>query len=195
MGIRGTISNAEPPLLTANGLQNVKVADVPEFAAQIVLAGSADNATFSSWGDLQYHLLQRVETEIDRNSDEGSEGIGFWLTSPPGFDTYLKLVKEERITVNEMTLDGGFKGISFNFRPMVKDKHTRLGAYFAINPGSHKLYQLEELGWDESAGSMFYRLQGGDQDGLGATLKEYSEFGVITRNVNGALVAVNMLYN
>lgn len=194
MGIRGTIAASDPPLLTANGLQGVKVADVPEFAAQIVLAGSADTDK-STWGDLQYHLLQRVETEIDRNSDEGSEGIAFILTSPPGFDTYLKLAKEERITVNEMTLDGGFKGISFNMKPMVRDKHTRLGAYFFINPSSHKIFLLEELGWDESDGSMFYRLSGGDQDGLGATLKEYTEFGVITRNVNGALLAVNMLYN
>jgi hypothetical protein len=192
MGIRGTIAAGDPPLLTAAGLQETLVANVPEFAAQIV---GSDGTTYADWVELQYHNLQRVETEIDRNSDDGSEGVAFILTSPPGFDTYLKLAKEERITVNEMTLDGGFKGISFNMKPMVKDKHTRLGAYFFINPSSHKLFQLEELGWDESAGSMFYRLSGGDRDGLGATLKEYSELGVITRNVNGALVGIRMLYN
>jgi hypothetical protein len=192
MGIQGTISDEDPPLHTVSGLQNTLVADVPEFAAQIV---GDDGTTYADWVDLQFHLLQRVETEIDRNSNEGAEGIGFILTSPPGFDTYLKTAREEKITVNEMELDGGFKGISFNMRTIVKDKHFRLGAFAFINPGSHKLFSLEELGWDESAGSMFYRLNGGDRDGLGATLKEYSELGVITRNVNGMLVGVKMLYN
>lgn len=191
LGIRATISD-EDPVLLSGGLQGTTVAAVPEFAASIV---GDDGTTFADWVDLQYHNLQRVETEIDRNSDEGAEGIAFILTSPPGYDTYLKLAKEERITVNQMTLDGGFKGISFNNKPMVKEKHFRLGAYAFINPSSHKIFSLEELGWDESAGSMFYRLEGGDQDAIGAALKEYSELGVITRNVNGMLVGINMLYN
>ena len=197
MGIRGTISDADPVLLTSGGLQGTLVASVPEFAASIVRPGgaSSDSATYTSWVDLQYHNLQRVQTEIDRNSDIGSDGIGFILTSPPGFDTYVKLCKDERISVNNMMLDGGFKGVSFNTLPMVKDKHTRLGAYFFINPASHKIYSLDELGWDESDGSMFYRLNGGDRDALGATLKEYSELGVLDRNANGALLGITMLYN
>jgi hypothetical protein len=191
MGIRGTISDGNPPLL-ASGLQGVTVASVPEFAASIV---GSDGTTFADWQDLQYRLLQRVETEIDRNSDEGADGIAFILTSPPGLDTYVDVCKAERITVNQMTLDGGFKGVSFNQKPIVKDKHTRLGAFFFFNPSSHKLFSLAELDWDETGGSMFYRLNGGDRDALGATMKEYSELGVVTRNANGALVGINMLYN
>ena len=42
---------------------------------------------------------------------------------------------------------------------------------------------------------MFYRLNGGDRDALGATLKEYSELGVLDRNANGALLGITMLYN
>lgn len=194
MGIRGTIAAGNPPLLSASGLQGTLVANVPEFAASVVTPGS-DAATYSSWVDLQYHYLQRVETEVERNSDIGADGIAFILTSPPGYDTYVKLCKDERIAVNTMMLDGGFKGVSFNQKPMVKDKHTRLGAYFFINPSTHKIFSLDELGWDESDGSMFYRLNGGDRDALGATLKEYSELGVYERNANGALTGITMLYN
>jgi hypothetical protein len=192
-GIRATIAAGNPPLASVAGLQGVPVATVPEFAASIV---GSDGTTYSDWVDLQYHNLQRVLTEIDRNSDIGSEGVAFILTSPSGYDTYVKLCKDERITVNSMTLDGGFKGVSFNHIPMVKDKQFRLGAYAFINPSTHKLFSLAELDWDEaSTGSMFYRLSGGDRDGIGATLKEYSELGVIERNGNGMLVGINMLYN
>ncbi len=197
MGIRGTISAIDPPLLTSGGLQGTLVSAVPEFAASVVIAssGNTENDAYSTWADLRYNLLQRVETEIDRNSDEGAEGIAFILTSPPGVDTYVDVAKAERITVNQMTLDGGFKGVSFNGKPMVKDKHTRLGAFYFFNPTSHKLFSLAELDWDETGGSMFYRLNGGDRDALGATMKEYMELGVVTRNINGALLGVNMLFN
>lgn len=191
-GIRGIISASNPPLQAVAGLQGTPVGTVPDFVAQIVDAGT--DSSKSTWGDLKYHLLQRVLTEINRNSDMGAEGVKFILTSFPGLDTYVDMCKSERITVNSMTLDGGFDGVSFNRLIMVPDKHTRLGAYFFINPSTLKLYNLAPLDWDESDGSMFYRLNGGDRDAIGATLKEYCEFGVVERNANGALVGVNMLF-
>jgi hypothetical protein len=193
MGTRGLISNTNPPLLAATGLQGTLVANVPDFASQIVLAGSADDV-YTNWGDLKYYLLQRVLTEIARNSDLGSEGIKFIVTSFPGLDTYVDMCKSERITVNSMTLDGGFDGVSFNRLIMVPDKHYRLGSYEFINPSTIKLFNLAPLDWDESDGSMFYRLNGGDRDAIGATLKEYTEAGIVERNANGALNAVNMLF-
>lgn len=192
MGTRGIISASDPPLLSG-GLQGTPVATVPDFAAQIVLAGSADTSA-ATWGDLKYFLLQRVLTEIARNSDLGAEGIKFIATSYPGLDTYVDMCKSERITVNSMTLDGGFDGVSFNRLIMVPDKHTRLGSYEFINPKTIKIFSLAPLDWDESDGSMFYRLSGGDRDAIGATLKEYVEVGVVERNANGALNAVNMLF-
>jgi hypothetical protein len=192
MGIRGIIAAGNPPLQSASGLQGVLVANVPEFAAQIVDAGTDTLA--STWADLKYYLLQRVLTEINRNSDAGAEGVKFILTSFPGLDTYVDMCKSERITVNSMTLDGGFDGVSFNRLIMVPDKHFRLGAYAFVNPSSLKLFSLADLDWDESDGSMFYRLSGGDRDAIGATMKEYSEFGVTDRNANGMLVGVNMLF-
>jgi hypothetical protein len=193
MGTRGLISNVDPPLLAASGLQGTLVANVPDFVSQIVLAGSNDTTT-AGWGDLKYYLLQRVLTEIARNSDLGSEGIKFIVTSYPGLDTYVDMCKSERITVNSMTLDGGFDGVSFNRLIMVPDKHYRLGSYEFINPSTIKLFNLAPLDWDESDGSMFYRLSGGDRDAIGATLKEYTEAGIVERNANGALNGVNMLF-
>jgi hypothetical protein len=193
MGIRGLISAGDPPLLTAAGLQGTLVANVPDFAAQVVLAGANDTTT-AGWGDLKYYLLQRVLTEINRNSEAGAEGIKFIETSFPGLDTYIDMCKSERITVNSMTLDGGFDGVSFNRLIMVPDKHYRLGSYAFVNPTTLKLFNLAPLDWDESDGSMFYRLNGGDRDAIGATLKEYCEFGVVERNANGVLNAVNMLF-
>ncbi len=191
MGIRGIVSAGDPPLQTSAGLQNTLVANVPEFAAQIV---GSDGTTKADWVDLKFHLLQRVLTEINRNSEAGAEGVRFILTSFPGLDTYGDVAKSEKITVNQMTLDGGFDGLTFNRLIMVPDKHFRLGAYAFINPSTLKIYSLAQLDWDESDGSMFYRLNGGDRDAIGATMKEYVEFGVTDRNANGMLVGINMLF-
>lgn len=187
-GIRSVIAAGNPPLESATGLQGVPVATVPEFAATVIGSDAAEV-------DLQFHNMQRVLSDIDVNSDVGQAGVKFILTSQPGYDTYAKLAKDEKITVNEMELDGGFTGISFNGRlPIVADKHTRRGAYFFINPSSVKLYQLADFKWMDRMGSMFYILSGGDKDGYGANLYAYMEFGTHLRNANGALVGQNMLY-
>lgn len=191
MGIRGIVSNANPPLL-AGGLQGVTVASVPEFAASIVDSGT--DTVASTWADFKFENLQRILFELDRNSEEGQEGIDLIYTSIPGVATYQKYCKDEKITVNDMKLDGGFTGLSFNGRlPIVGDKHARLGAYFALNFDSFGLFQLQDIDWLNKHGSNFEKIV--NKDVWESTLAYYGELGVESRNSNAALVGTNMLYN
>lgn len=194
MGLRGIIDDGNTPIEGSNGLQGVPVASVPEFAAYV--AGS-DGSTYADWVDLKFSDMQAVLGEIDitAGGDEGgADGIKLIITSQRGYETYAELCRTERVQVNNMELDGGFSGISFNGRlPVVADKHCRLGAFFFWNPSSTKLFVLKDWDWEDADGSMFYRLEGGDKDALGATLKAYMEFGVIQRNANGVLTGVSMI--
>lgn len=191
MGIRGIVSAGNPPLLPG-GLQGVTVASVPEFAASIVDSGA--DASAATWADFKFENLQRILFELDRNSEEGQEGVDLIYTSIPGVATYQKYCKDEKITVNDMKLDGGFTGLSFNGRlPVVGDKHARLGAYFALNFDSFGLFQLQDIDWLNRQGSNFEKIV--NKDVWESTLAYYGELGVETRNANAALVGTNMLYN
>jgi hypothetical protein len=190
MGLHGIISDANTPIEGSAGLQGVPVATIPEFAA----IASGD---YSALVDLKVSDMQAILGELDQQSGGdvgGAEGIKLILTSQRGLETMVELFRSERIKVNEMELDGGFTGISFNGQyPVVADKHVRLNTFYFWNPESTKLFVLKDWDWEDKDGSMFYRLSGGDKDALGATLKAYLEFGVIVRNANGILRGVNMI--
>jgi hypothetical protein len=190
MGLDGIISDGNTPIEGANGLQGVPIATVPEFAA--IASGS-----YSATADLTVADMQAILGELDIQSGGdigGADGIKLILTSQRGLETMVELFRSERIKVNTMELDGGFTGISFNGQyPVVADKHVKLQTFYFWNPESTKLFVLKDWDWEDKDGSMFYRLSGGDQDGLGATLKAYLEFGVIVRNANGVLKGVNMI--
>lgn len=190
MGLAGIIDNANTIIEGSAGLQGVPVASVPEFAA--IVEGS-----YASLQDLKVSDMQAVLGELDQQSGGeigGADGIKLILTSQRGLETVVELFRSERIAVNTMELDGGFTGISFNGQyPIVADKHARLNTYYFWNPESTKLFTLKDWDWEDKDGSMFYRLNGGDKDALGATLKAYLEFGVTVRNANGVLRGVNMI--
>lgn len=190
MGLMGIIDNANTPIEGALGLQGVPVATVPDFAA--IVEGS-----YASPVDLSVPSLQAVLGEMDQQSGGeigGADGVKLILTAQRGLETIVELFRSERIAVNTMELDGGFTGVMFNGQyPIVADKHCRLNTFYLWNPESTKLYTLQDWDWEDQDGSMFYRLNGGDKDALGATLKAYLEFGVTVRNANGVLKGVNMV--
>jgi len=167
---------------------------VPEFAAVVVEdAATASNAAATTWTDLRFEELQRATTELDLVSDEGAEAISLIYTSPQGLDTYVKICKDERIAVNNMTLDGGFRGVSFNGRlPMVSDKHCRRGAYFFPNFDAMALYELSQLDWADLHGSMFEKVS--NKDVYESMLVQYLEFGVMARNASAVVRGKKMIF-
>lgn len=190
MGLAGIISDANTPIEGSNGLQGLPVATYPEFVAY-------ETGDDSAPVDLAVKDMQAVLGELDlvAGGDEGgADGIKLILTSQQGYETVAELFRTERIQVRDLELDGGFTGIAFNGRlPIVADKDVRRGAFYFWNPSSTRLFVLQDWDWEDADGSMFYRLNGGDRDALGATLKAYMEFGVIQRNANAALIGRQMI--
>ncbi len=191
-GIQAVISNANPVLLSG-GLHGLTVASNPDWVAQFLSAdgGTTEPTTAATRKDLSTTQMQQVLTQIALNSDYSEDDVDLILCSHAMKDTYVKLCKDERISVNQMTLDGGFKAVGFNGKPIVADKHCRHNRMYFINTESMKLYRMAEMDWMEEDGAILQRVPG--KDAYSATMYIYEELACLARNANGILVGVSEL--
>jgi hypothetical protein len=187
-GIQAIIS-ASDPVLQSGGLAGLAVATYDDWKA--VVLGSD-----SSKQDLSFELIDQLIAQIVIDSDASKEDVSFLHCHPAMVSTYAKLCKDNRVFYNNMTLDGGFKVAQYDGHAFSGDKDCRRNAIFAITPSSIALGQMAPLDWlGQESGGIFYRLSGGDKDGLGATLYMYGEFIAKVRNQNGLLRGINEVWS
>lgn len=186
VGIQAIVSASNPPTLSG-GLHGLAVASYPDWIAQVMGSDSTrQDLTF----DMMEQLISRIVSESAVNPSE----IKLWHCHPSIANTYLKLCRDERIFTNTMTLDGGFKTIAYNGRPIAEDVQCRRNALYLITPSSMKLFQMAPLDWMDKDGSVFYRISGGDVDAYGATAFVYQELGCLARNQNGVILGLNDIW-
>jgi hypothetical protein len=192
MGLDGIVSAADPnAVLYTAGLQKLKVADEPDWAAQVVYAtGSSEATTAAGRADISFEGMQEVLTAISTGSDFEESDVNLLLTSYGVRNKYVQLCRNERVFYNNMTLDGGFKAVSYNGKPLVPDAQCKRNRLYFLVTETLKLFRLADLDWIDVGGDVLYRISGGDVDAVGATLYVYQEFGVMARNANGVLLNV-----
>lgn len=194
MGIAGIISDADPnSTIYATGLQGLTVASEPDWAAQVVYAdgGSSELTSSTSRVDISFEVLQDLLTAISVNSDYDESDVNLLLTSPGMKNQYVRLARNERVFFNNMTLDGGFKAVSYNGKPIVWDPQSKRNRIYAIVTETLMLARLADLDWIEVGGDVLYRISGGDVDAVGATLFVYQELAAKVRNANGVILNLN----
>lgn len=193
-GISGVVSNTDPnSVLYPSGLQKLTVAAEPDWAAQIIFADGGSSELTSSAGrvDISFEVLQDALTAISVNSDFDESDVNLLIGSPGIKNQYVRLARNERVFFNNMTLDGGFKAVSYNGKPIVWDPQARRNRLTALVTETLAIFRLSELDWIEVGGDVLYRISGGDVDAVGATLYAYQEFGVKVRNANAAILNLN----
>lgn len=187
-GIQAIVS-ASDPVLNAAGLGTLPVATYDDWKA-VILGSDA------SPQDLSFELIDQLIANIVMDSDAEESDISFLHCHPAMVSTYAKLCKDNRVFYNNMTLDGGFKVAQYNGKAFSGDKDCRREAIYALNPSTIAMGQMAPLDWlGQESGGIFYRLSGGDKDGLGATLYMYGEFICKVRNQNGALLGINEIWS
>lgn len=186
VGIQAIISNANP-LTLSGGLHGLPVGTYPDWSAQVM-------GSDSSRQDLTFDLMEQLISRIVSESAVDPREIKLWHCHPSIANTYLKLCRDERIFTNTMTLDGGFKTIAYNGRPIAEDVQCRRNAIFLVTPSSMALFQMAPLDWVDQDGSVFYRISGGDVDAYGATAFVYQELGCKARNQNGVILGLNDIW-
>lgn len=194
MGLAGIVSNADPnSVLYTSGLQKLAVGTEPDWAAQVIYADGGSSELTSSTGrvDISFEVLQDLLTAISVNSDFDESDVNMFLMSPGMKNQYVRLARNERVFFNNMKLDGGFKAVSYNDKPMVWDPQAKRNRIYALITDTLALFRLAELDWIDVGGDVLYRISGGDVDAVGATLYAYQEFGVRVRNANGVILNLN----
>jgi hypothetical protein len=188
VGIQAIVSNANP-LTLSGGLHGLPIATYPDWVAQVLGSDAA-----ASRQDLSFDLMQQLLSKIISESAIDEREIKLWHCHPSVRDAYLKLCRDERIVTNQMELDGGWKTVAYNGKPIAPDVQCRRNALFAITPSSLALFQMAPLDWMDKDGSVFYRISGGDVDAYGATAFVYQELGCKARNQNGVLLGINDIW-
>jgi hypothetical protein len=191
MGIAGIISDADPnSTLYSSGLQGLTIASEPDWAAQVVYAdgGSSELSTSTGRVDISFEVLQDLGTAISQNSDADETDINLFMSSPGLKNKYVNLCRNERVFFNNMTLDGGFKAVSYNQKPWVWDSQCKKNRVYAIKFDTLMLARMADLDWIDVGGDVLYRISGGDVDAVGATLFVYQELACKVRNQNGVIL-------
>lgn len=192
MGLAGIVSAVDPnATIYPTGLQKLSVDDEPDWAAQVVYQTGSSEATSDGGRDeISFEAIQELLTQISINSDFTEEDVNLFLCSYGVRNAYVKKAREERVFHNTMTLDGGFKAVNYNGKPIVPDAQCKRNRLYALIMETLKIFRLAPLDWIETGGDVLYRISGGDVDAVGATMYVYQEFGTTARNANGVLLNI-----
>jgi hypothetical protein len=180
MGLLGIIDTSD----FVTTLQNINGSTETRWQAQKRQGSSA--------GTNEALTLLRMQLLWDDVTFQGGGTPKFLLGSSGTALTYAMMAKRENITVNKMTLDGGWSGLDFNGQaPVIADVMCPKNRLFYIDPSTLRLYELTRPQWlDRGTGVL---KQVGDTDVFQATYQWYAELGVSNRGKNGVLEDITEL--
>ena len=174
MGIRGIVSNVDPPL---GDLQGLDAATYPDFW-QAQVFGNAGTLRAMSFEDIQ-EVIDAIATLSDSSEDD----IDLLLSNYPMRRSYFKLCIAERRHVNTMQLDGGFSALDYNGKPWVVDAQCRRNVLYFLVTSALKIFRSAELDWMDKDGSYLSRVN--NKDAYEAILFQYANLAALTRNCHG----------
>src|SRR5215203_420664 len=175
MGIRGVISDVNPPL---GPLQGLDAATTPYWQAQVFGNGG-------SLRQLAFEDMQEVIDAFSTNGDYTENDIKLILTSHGMRRAYYKLCVAERRHVNTMKLDGGFTALDFNGLGLVADSQCRKNVMYFMVPDSMSIFRTSDFDWADLDGSYLSRVA--NKDAYEGYLFHYGNLACLSRNGNGLL--------
>ncbi len=98
---------------------------------------------------------------------------------------YVNSLISNKRYVNTMELDGGYKTVSWDDRPVVPDKDCPRGRVYAIDWDNLWLFSETDWDWIDQDGSVLHRMP--DEDAFQATLYRYRQLGTDARNRLGKI--------
>lgn len=118
----------------------------------------------------------------------GDGAVGFWLTTHGIRRQYLNGLVAAKRYPNTMDLDGGFKTLTYDGRPIVVDKHCTRGRVYGIDEATIQLKYETDYDWMDQDGSILHRLP--DMDAFQACLYRYHQLCTDKRNANVAILDI-----
>jgi hypothetical protein len=177
MGIRGIVSNANPPLLTS-GLHGIPVSGNAYWTAQV-------NSNSGTLRPLSHLLMRKPLSAIAQNSDFKDSDVKFLLGSYEMQDEYYNLLVDSKRHPVTLELDGGFTGLDFCGIPFIADPDCRKNVIYYIVPESMRIFEAAPLDWLDKDGNVLHRRE--DKDAYTGTMFTYMNLGTTARNANALL--------
>ncbi len=136
----------------------------------------ADNSWLNPYsnnvaGKLTMSAMQECIDHVDEVS--GSE-VDFITCSYDVKKAYINNLADNRMNIDYMTLDGGFKALSYNGIPVMSDKFIADGEMYLLNSKDFKMHQLCDWRWLEGEGGNVIKQKHGTPT-YTATLVKYAD--------------------
>lgn len=177
-GLEAIIDDGNPPLYdVAHG-----------FPAGSVGLGEIDASTEPTWrsfvldngGTLIPFSQDMFQQAMDGVDILGDGVVQMWMTTHGIRRQYVNSLVGAKRYPNTMELDGGFKAITYDDRPVVVDKDCPRGRVYGIDTDALYIFSETDWDWIDQDGSVLHRIP--DQDAFQAALYRYWEFGTDARN-------------
>jgi len=134
---------------------------------------------------LNLTLMQKMFDKVEKKA--GKEyGPDLILTSAPIRREYIELMQADRRIVNDMKIEGGWKGISYNGVMLYVDNVDAIdGEMYFLTTKDLQVYRMSDYDWMSKDGAVLSRITG--YDAYEAVLFRYAELGCNRRNTQGVI--------
>lgn len=93
--------------------------------------------------------METIQEAIDYIDETIGSAVNFITCAYDVKKAYIKNLSANRLNVDYMTLDGGFKALSYSGIPLVSDKFIEDGEMYLLNTDDFKMHQLCDWRWLE----------------------------------------------
>lgn len=105
---------------------------------------------------------------------------------------YFNLLTTQRRFTGTKTFEGGFSGLAFSYEddiPVVTDVDAPAGKMWFLKEDTFTIYRRKPWYWEDRDGSTWKWVT--DYDAFEAIMKQYWEFAIDRRNLNGVMTGIN----
>ena len=127
--------------------------------------------TKSSFGEISESKIQELVDGIEENHGSNIDFIACSYDARRNYQAYLEKYKRN---IDVMTLEGGYKAISFNGIPVVADRFIDSGTMYLLNTKDFALHQLCDWQWLEGEDGRILK-QNPNYATYSATLVKYAD--------------------
>lgn len=178
-GLAALVDDGNPPTGNAYGA-----------AGSYNLVGGLDASTNSIWraavvdnGGIPVPFAQDLlQQGMDLVDQLGDGNVELWMTTHGIRRQYVNTLVANKRYVGTMEMDGGFKAVTYDERPIVVDKDCTRGRIYGLDLNTLMFFMENDYQWMDGDGSILQRLL--DKDAYQATLYRYHNFGTDARNRN-----------
>jgi len=131
----------------------------------------------------------KIQSALDNIEANSGQAVNFIMCSWGVRRALLKMLSQNKRTVDTMELAGGFKALSYNGIPIVVDRFCPRGNMYLLNTNDFALHQLCDWQWlTDDDGKVLHQLPG--KPVYSATLVKYADLICSRPNGQGLLSGI-----